>query len=243
MIHPNMATLLGVLCTDAPVSPSACASLLPLAVARSFNAISIDGDTSTNDTVALLANGAAAPSSSCLIPDDATNVDYRAFRDVLTDFAQRLSHLVVRDGEGATKFVAIRVTHAPSEAVARKVANSVAKSPLVKTALYGGDANWGRILCAVGYTEGLAEGDVRPWETSVGFVPTGSKRERGEGELRLLVDGEPMQVDEQRAAELLAEEDLEVWIRLRRENGGEEATVWTCDFSKEYVSINGDYRT
>lgn len=148
MIHPNMATLLGILATDAPISSSFLRPILVHAIDRSFNAISIDGDMSTNDTIAILANGAAGGIS---ISND--SADYYAFRDILTDFAQQLSHLVVRDGEGATKFVRVRVTNAPVFEDAKRIAATVARSPLVKTALFGKDDNWGRILCAVGYTE------------------------------------------------------------------------------------------
>ena len=240
MIHPNMATLLGVVATDAPVAPAALAPLLKHAVDRSFNSITIDGDTSTNDTVALLANGAAGGAT---VPNDAASADYVAFRAVLTDFAAELAQLVVRDGEGATKFVTIRVTEAASEGDARRIASTIAKSPLVKTALYGKDANWGRILCATGYAlisePGAAEAatpSIEPTTTNVSFVPTD-----GTAELKLLVNGEPEAVDEKRAAEILELEDLEILVRLG--TGTAAATYWTCDFSHEYVTINGDYRT
>ena len=142
MIHPNMATLLGIITTDAPISSSALPSLLKYAVDRSFNSITIDGDTSTNDTVALLANGAAGGKE---VSDN--SADYEAFRTVLTDFATELAQLIVRDGEGATKFVTIRVTESADEEAARRVASTIARSPLVKTALYGKDANWYVIRC------------------------------------------------------------------------------------------------
>ena len=238
MIHPNMATLLGILCTDAPVPAALLQSMLTHAVDRSFNAISIDGDTSTNDTVALLANGAAGGT-----PLTSDSEDAKAMQEILTAFTQQLSQLVVRDGEGATKFVRIRVVNSPSFPDAKLIASTIARSPLVKTALYGKDANWGRILCAVGYTSGLSPGTVVPERTSVSFVPhAGANREI----LKLLVDGEPEVVDEQRAGEILAEEDLEILVDLGGGEGGsgvEEASYWTCDFSHEYVTINGDYRT
>ncbi|PKX97074.1 bifunctional ornithine acetyltransferase/N-acetylglutamate synthase [Aspergillus novofumigatus IBT 16806] len=214
MIHPNMATLLGVLCTDAPIDPSALQSLLKHAVSRSFNSISVDGDTSTNDT------------------------------DILTSFAQSLSQLVVRDGEGATKFVTVRVQNSPDYESARLIASTIARSPLVKTALYGRDANWGRILCAIGYTQGVVPGTVVPERTSVSFKPVD-----GSPVLKLLVNGEPEQVDEERASVILQEEDLEIVVDLgggekgEEGLGGEEAVYWFCDFSHEYVTINGDYRT
>ncbi|OXN18791.1 hypothetical protein CDV57_09363 [Aspergillus fumigatus] len=240
MIHPNMATLLGILCTDAPIDPSALQSLLTHAVSRSFNSISVDGDTSTNDTVAILANGAAggAPISS------PASDDYTAMQEILTSFAQSLSQLVVRDGEGATKFVTVRVQNSPDYESARLIASTIARSPLVKTALYGRDANWGRILCAIGYTQGVAPGTVVPERTSVSFKPVD-----GSPVLKLLVNGEPEQVDEERASVILQEEDLEIVVDLgggekgEQGLGGEEAVYWFCDFSHEYVTINGDYRT
>ncbi|KAL2266308.1 hypothetical protein VTJ83DRAFT_5660 [Remersonia thermophila] len=238
MIHPNMATLLGVLATDAPVSSAALPGLLKYAVDRSFNSITIDGDTSTNDTIALLANGAAGGAE--IVPG---TPDYDAFRDVLTEFATELAQLVVRDGEGATKFVTIRVTESASEEAARRIASTIARSPLVKTALYGKDANWGRILCATGYSLISEPGqpindvpEVVPEKTSVSFIPTD-----GTAELKLLVNGEPETVDEARAAEILELEDLEILVRLGQ--GDKQATYWTCDYSHEYITINGDYRT
>ncbi|KKF95488.1 Arginine biosynthesis bifunctional protein ArgJ beta chain [Ceratocystis platani] len=239
MIHPNMATMLGVMTTDAPVAPNLIKPLLRYAADRSFNSITIDGDTSTNDTVAFLANGAAGgPAVSTL-----DSVDYLALRDVVTKFSAELAQLIVRDGEGATKFVTIRVVDATSEAAARTVASTIARSPLVKTALYGKDANWGRILCATGYAlvsePGMPEtavDDIVPEKTSVSFVPTD-----GSAELKLLVNGEPESIDEKRAAEILEAEDLEIRVRLGV--GAAEATYWTCDYSHEYITINGDYRT
>ncbi|KAF2012425.1 Arginine biosynthesis bifunctional protein ArgJ beta chain [Aaosphaeria arxii CBS 175.79] len=232
MIHPNMATLLGIICTDAPIAPAPLQTLLTSAITKSFNSISIDGDTSTNDTVAILANGAAGGSTI----DSAQHPDFNHLQKTLTDFAIDLAKLVVRDGEGATKFVTIRVTNAASYDDAKRVASTIARSPLVKTALYGKDANWGRILCATGYAEGVSS--VVPTETSVSFVPTD-----GSEELKLLVKGEPEQVDETRAGKILEAEDLEILVRLSENESGEEAVYWTCDFSHEYVTINGDYRT
>ncbi|APA07789.1 hypothetical protein sscle_03g025590 [Sclerotinia sclerotiorum 1980 UF-70] len=239
MIHPNMATLLGMIATDAPIAPALLPSLLKNAVDKSFNSISIDGDTSTNDTVAVLANGVAGGKEVT----SESSKDHAAFQKVLTEFAIDLAKLVVRDGEGATKFVTIRVTEAPSEIGARKIASTIARSPLVKTALYGKDANWGRILCATGYSQISEPGEpinkvpeIVPEKTSVSFIPSD-----GSPELKLLVNGEPESVDETRAAEILEHEDLEILINLG--GGKEEAVYWTCDFSHEYVTINGDYRT
>jgi glutamate N-acetyltransferase / amino-acid N-acetyltransferase len=239
MIHPNMATLLGVITTDAPISPECLPGLLLHAVNRSFNSISIDGDTSTNDTVAVLANGAAGGNE---ITSESSE-DYNSFQRTLTDFAADLAKLVVRDGEGATKFVTVRVTESPSLAGARMIASTIARSPLVKTALYGKDANWGRILCATGYAQISEPGmpptevpEIVPEKTSVSFIPSD-----GSPELKLLVNGEPETVNETRAAEILEHEDLEIMVRLG--GGKEEAVYWTCDYSHEYITINGDYRT
>jgi glutamate N-acetyltransferase / amino-acid N-acetyltransferase len=241
MIHPNMATLLGILCTDAPIHAKALKPLLTWAANQSFNAISIDGDTSTNDTLAILANGAAAPAPDTPAIDDVESEDYAAMAKVLTDFTQQLSQLVVRDGEGATKFVQVNVRNASSHNDARLIASTIARSPLVKTALYGKDANWGRILCSIGYTQGLSADAVVPAKTSVSFIPAENSASKDEGVLKLLVGGEPEQVDEERAARLLQDEDLNIEVDLG--TGDEEATYWFCDFSHEYVTINGDYRT
>ena len=261
MIHPNMATLLGILCTDAPISPSTLHPLLASAVDKSFNSISVDGDMSTNDTVALLANGAAGGLEITHTPCSSTSqsLDYTTFLKILTDFAGNLAKLVVRDGEGATKFVTIRVSGSPSYPAAKQIASTIARSPLVKTALFGRDANWGRILCAMGYalvdyshqSQGQEE-IVIPEATSVSFIPA----DVGSGEeLKLLVRGEPEAVDEARAAKILQDEDLEILVRLRdgvsttttaannEQETEEEAVYWTCDLSHEYITINGDYRT
>ncbi|EGY18128.1 hypothetical protein VD0002_g8281 [Verticillium dahliae] len=239
MIHPNMATLLGVVATDAPIAPGVMPSVLKHAVDRSFNSITIDGDTSTNDTVALLANGAAGGQEISSVDSP----DYAAFQTVLSDFSADLAKLIVRDGEGATKFVTIRVVDSASEEAARKVASTIARSPLVKTALYGRDANWGRILCATGYALISEPGQdinevasIVSEKTNVSFVPTD-----GSAELKLLVNGEPETVDEARASEILELEDLEILVKLG--TGDKQATYWTCDYSHEYITINGDYRT
>lgn len=239
MIHPNMATLLGIIATDAPVSPALIPSLLRSAVDSSFNSITIDGDTSTNDTVALLANGAAGGREVV----DEQGPDYAALASAVRSLATDLAQLVVRDGEGATKFVTVQVTESSSEAAARKVASTIARSPLVKTALYGRDANWGRILCATGYSllsepgssasvtaaaDEAANAVVVPEKTSVSFVPTD-----GSAELKLLVNGEPEAVDEARASEILQAEDLHILVRLG--TGEKEAKYWTCDYSHEYM--------
>ena len=239
MIHPNMATLLGILCTDAPISQRALKPLLVAAANGSFNSISIDGDTSTNDTLAILANGAAANPETP--PIELKSPEFDAMQTVLTDFASRLSQLVVRDGEGATKFVEVRVRNARSTHDAQLIASTIARSPLVKTALYGKDANWGRILCAIGYTQGLSPESINPQSTNVSFIPAENSATKDEGVLKLLVDGEPESVDEERAARLLEDEDLIIDVDLGTGKG--EGKYWFCDFSHEYVTINGDYRT
>ena len=147
MIHPNMATMLSTIVTDAAISPGDLALALKRAVDGSFNSISIDGDTSTNDTVLVLANGAAGP------------LVFERFAHALAELCADLAQQIVRDGEGATKFITIRITGAASDDDARRAAKAVANSPLVKTAFYGGDANWGRILCAIGYSGAEVEPD------------------------------------------------------------------------------------
>ena len=234
MIHPNMATLLGILCTDVPIAPSAMHSLLSRAVETSFNSISVDGDTSTNDTLAFLANGAAGGPSI----DTESSPEYAELQQIVISFATDLAKLVVRDGEGATKFVTVRVNGTDSYEFNKRIASGIACSSLVKTALYGKDANWGRILCAIGNSEGPNGGKVVPEETSVSLMPGD-----GSSELKLVVRGEPEAVDEGRAAEILEQGDLEILVRLKDGAAGQEAVFWTCDLSHEYVTINGDYRT
>jgi glutamate N-acetyltransferase/amino-acid N-acetyltransferase len=228
MIHPNMATLLGMIATDAPVSNASLRTALLKAVNTSFNSISIDGDTSTNDTIAILANGAAGG----IGVTDKKDEDYAKFTQVLTETAQDLAKLVVRDGEGATKFVTIHVTGAASKGLAHRVAKSVATSPLVKTALYGKDANWGRIICATGYSNisgqcqpPARENPINPEKTSVSFIPSD-----GSPVLKLLVNGEPEPVDEARAAQILEHEDIEININLGETQNAHDTLYWTCDF-------------
>ena len=238
MIHPNMATLLGIICTDAPLHRASVRTLLKDANRRSFNSISIDGDTSTNDTVAMLANGAAGGTT---IDKRTGPKDYAAFQSILTSFMQSLSQLVVRDGEGATKFVHIRIINSPTGSnpisAGKILARAIANSPLVKTALYGRDANWGRILCALGYAD-VGPGHLVPEQTSVSFVTKDGTH------LPLVIKGEPEAVDEAKAAEILAEEDLQILVDLGFDNPDDEPVdFWTCDLSHEYVTINGDYRT
>ncbi|PSR76295.1 hypothetical protein PHLCEN_2v8527 [Hermanssonia centrifuga] len=234
MIHPNMgppsssspsstgqlhATLLGCILTDAAISPRSLQSALTYAVDRSFNSISVDGDMSTNDTIIVLANGAAAGAEI----DEETDKDaYEVFKEELTSFAADLAQLVVRDGEGATKFVTVSVQGATNYEDAHKIASRISTSALVKTALYGEDANWGRILAATGSIPLSAPLD--PTKVSVSFVPCD-----GTTPLPLLVNGEPEKVDEARASQIVSQEDLEVRVDLGLGNAC--AQYWTCDFS------------
>lgn len=238
------ATLLGLILTDAPVSPKSLQSALTYAVDRSFNSISVDGDMSTNDTIVVLANGAGHDSN---IPnpteiDESTDPQaYTAFRDHLTAFSIDLAKLVVRDGEGATKFVSVCVENAASYADAHRIASTISTSALVKTALYGEDANWGRVLSSTGSTP--LSTPLDPALVSVAFVP--SPTSPNPTPLIVLRNGEPVGVDEARASEILGEEDFEIKVDLGGQGvGGKEAACyWTCDFSYEYVRINGDYRS
>ncbi|KAJ2676627.1 glutamate N-acetyltransferase [Coemansia sp. RSA 1085] len=228
MIHPNMATLLGTVCTDAAITQPLLDKALAYAVARSFNAISIDGDMSTNDTIAVLANGAAGTK---LIDQESS--EYLKFRSELTSFMAELASLVVRDGEGATKFITVEVAGARSFADAKQVASTIATSSLVKAAFYGQDANWGRILCAVGYA-GV------PLDTAK--VCMAIHPGDGSEPLQLVRNGEPLlPVDEVRASEILKQEDMLVRVELGL--GNEDARMYTCDLSHDYVSINADYRS
>lgn len=222
MIHPDMATMLSLIVTDAVITPDLLQEALSHAVDKSFNMTTVDGETSTNDTVLLLANGLAGNEEI----SEAGSLSYEAFSASLTYVATELAKMIARDGEGATKFIEISVRGAPSFAQAKQVAMAIACSPLVKTAIYGEDANWGRVLAAVGYS-GV---EIDPDNVAIWF-----------GDLQLVKGGAPFDVDEERAAEILSERDVTVVIDLGL--GDEEATVWTCDLSHDYVSINAHYRT
>ncbi|KAL9610354.1 MAG: hypothetical protein Q9167_004924 [Letrouitia subvulpina] len=188
MIHPNMATLLGIVCTDAAISPEALHQLLVSSNDVSFNYISVDGDMLTNDTLALLANGEAGGQEILCKPDSpltSQSPDYSTFQTILTDFLIDLAKLIVPDGEGATKFVTIHITGSPTRLAGKHIASAIARSPLVKTALYGKDANWCRILTAMGcslvdspYSERQGEKRIIiPEMTSVSFVPMDGSQE------------------------------------------------------------------
>ncbi|MBZ0304072.1 MAG: bifunctional glutamate N-acetyltransferase/amino-acid acetyltransferase ArgJ [Anaerolineae bacterium] len=226
MIAPNMATMLSVVVTDAQLTPEQTRSALKAAAKISYNCIVVDGDTSTNDTVFLLANGAsgAAPQSE---------TDLAQFQEALDTVCTKLAQDVVRDGEGVTKFITVRVEGAPDDAAARQIANTVAISPLVKTAFYGNDANWGRILMAAGRA-GVPFDQNR---VSLWFAPG----EAFEEPLQLVADGMPLNYSETQATAIISQPS--VGILLNCGAGAGAATVWTCDFSHEYVSINADYRT
>jgi glutamate N-acetyltransferase/amino-acid N-acetyltransferase len=224
MIHPNMATMLAVLTTDAAVAPDVLDGLLRTAVNRSFNRISIDGDTSTNDTILLLANGMSG--TAVTDPDSIAQ-----FGAALNQLCTALAHMIVRDGEGATKFVEIQVTGANSEADAHQIANTIATSPLVKTAFAGSDANWGRLLMAAGRAGvPFDQTKINLW---IGV--------RQADELQLVANGTPTEYQEAQAAAVFAEPEF--IVRLDLGVGEETAVVWTTDLSHDYVSINADYRT
>lgn len=222
MIHPNMATLLCTLTSDARVAPTLAQAALREAVDASLNMVTIDGDTSTNDTALLLCNGAASMRSI----EEASCEAYMAFRAGLTTLLVDLARDITRDGEGATRFVEITVRGARSRSEAKQAAMSVATSSLVKTAIYGRDANWGRILCAVGYS-GIT---FEPARVSLWL-----------GDLELVRAGEPYDTDEARASQILDQSDIAILVDLGQ--GESAVTVWTSDLSHDYVSINAHYRT
>jgi glutamate N-acetyltransferase/amino-acid N-acetyltransferase len=222
MIAPNMATMLAFMSTDAAIAPELLQRSLKRAVDRSFNRITVDGDTSTNDMAVVFANGLAG--NPMLIGE--ADPGFAEFTEALEHLLVRLSKMIVADGEGATKFVEIIVAGASTEADAVKAAKAVASSNLVKTAINGEDANWGRILAAVG-NAGI---DFSPTETEIylGNVPILRKNYR-------------IDFSEEEASRVLHEKELTIRILL---NGGSgTATFWTCDLSKEYVEINANYRT
>ncbi|MGH7646238.1 MAG: bifunctional glutamate N-acetyltransferase/amino-acid acetyltransferase ArgJ [Gemmatimonadales bacterium] len=222
MIHPDLATLLAVLTTDAVAEPATLAPLLRRVADRTFNAISVDGDTSTNDTVLLLANGASGFDPA---RDSAT---WQRFEDAVVHVARALALAVVRDGEGATKVLEIHVTGAATETAAREVGRAVARSSLVKTALFGGDPNWGRVLAAAG-TAGVPLA-----------VDRLSLRAAADGEWLPLADaGATAHPDPAAARAVFAHAAVRLHLDLGL--GRAESIVWTCDLSPDYVRINADY--
>jgi glutamate N-acetyltransferase/amino-acid N-acetyltransferase len=222
MIHPGMATMLSIITTDAQVAPELLHTALKSVADMSFNRISVDGDMSTNDTVLLLASGVAGVTIT-----DSELADFVALlRVVCIDLAKKIA----RDGEGATKLVEIRVTGAAHAQMAHRVADSIACSPLVKTAIHGNDPNWGRVVCAAGYSGAEIDPDTLTLDFGL-----------GDEQIRLVAAGMPLVADLDAASNLLKRED--VFITLDLGLGDAATTVWTCDFSKEYVEVNAHYTT
>jgi len=223
MIHPNMATMLGYVATDAAISQAALEKLIDYAVNRSFNCITVDGDTSTNDSLILMATGQSGISEI-----QADTAAYESLRDAMTEVATLLAQAIVRDGEGATKFMTINVEAGRDVEECRQVAYAIAHSPLIKTAFFASDPNLGRILAAIGYA-GLDRLDVNNMQLYLGDVLVA---EHG---------GRAQAYEEAQGAAVMAEPEILVRVVLNR--GLANATVWTCDFSYDYVKINADYRS
>jgi glutamate N-acetyltransferase/amino-acid N-acetyltransferase len=223
MIHPNMATMLGYVATDAKVAQPLLQALVKHAADRSFNCITIDGDTSTNDSFMLIASGQTGAEIT-----DAESAEFAALRAVVTDVAQTLAQSIVRDGEGATKFMTVQVEGGRDESECKAVGYAIGRSPLVKTAFFASDPNLGRILAAIGYA-GIEDLDV--------------------DKLSLYLDDVLVAKDGGRNPEYREEDGQrvmsksEILIRVVLNRGGVNATVWTCDFSYDYVKINADYRS
>jgi glutamate N-acetyltransferase / amino-acid N-acetyltransferase len=225
MIHPDMATMLAILTTDAAVPVAALDALLRHAVDRSFHRITVDGDTSTNDTVFLLANGASGVTVD-------NEKDSARFQAAVTAVATQLARAIIEDGEGATHFVTLRVSGARTEAEAARIARTIATSPLVKTAFAGGDPNWGRILAAAGRAG--VEIDPDRLALVIDTDPPGTP-------VQLVENGGATHFVEADAAAIFAQERFLVHLDLGL--GEAEAEVWTCDLTHDYVRINADYRT
>lgn len=222
MIHPNMATMLTFLTTDAAVAPDVLKRAVKAAADKSFNMVVVDGDTSTNDSMIVLANGLAE--NEIIVSEE--HPDYPAFFEALLACAQDLAKMIARDGEGATKFLEVNVAGAATWAEAKTAAMAIAKSPLVKTAFFGKDPNWGRVVCAAGYSGAQMEPDKVNLEI---------------GGVRLVENGMNCNVPLESLKDIMEQHDISMKIDLGA--GKEEATVWTCDFSYEYVKINGEYHT
>jgi glutamate N-acetyltransferase/amino-acid N-acetyltransferase len=226
MIAPDMATMLSFVFTDAPIAAPVLQALVKKGADKSFNCVTVDGDTSTSDTLLAFATGAARErgAPTITLPSDRRLAPFRqAFEDLLVDLAQQ----VARDGEGARKFVTVRVTGAKGDSSARRIAMSIANSPLVKTAVAGEDANWGRVVMAVGKAGEPAERD----RLAIWF-----------GDIRVAVKGaRDPNYDEARTSAYMKGD--EILIRVDLGLGRGEATAWTCDLTKAYVEINGDYRS
>ncbi|HOM93154.1 MAG TPA: bifunctional glutamate N-acetyltransferase/amino-acid acetyltransferase ArgJ [Rectinema sp.] len=225
MIHPNMATMLCFITTDCAIAEPLLKKALKEVVRVSFNRVSVDGDTSTNDMVVILANGKA---NNAYIDKEDDN--YSDFRDALEFVCVELAKMVARDGEGATRLIECTVGGAVSEEQAESLAKGIITSSLVKTAMFGADANWGRILCAMGYTRS----DFDPDKADISF-------ESPRGYIEVCKGGAPLPFSEERAKKILNNQEVEIIVDLHL--GEAEVTAWGCDLSYEYVRINGDYRT
>lgn len=226
MIAPDMATMLSFVVTDADIAPAALQALLSAGVGPTFNSVTVDSDTSTSDTLMLFATGAAAADGQPAI-SDAADARLDAFRVALNDLLRDLALQVVRDGEGARKMVEVTVEGAENDAAAKRIALSIANSPLVKTAVAGEDANWGRVVMAVGKSGEMAERD----RLAIWF-----------GDVRVAVEGErDPTYSEAAATAVMKAEDITIRVDIGLGSG--RATVYTCDLTKEYVEINGDYRS
>lgn len=225
MIHPNMATMLSFITTDCAIDQRLLQKALSASVRRSYNRVSVDGDTSTNDMVVILANG-MAENPIITSADD----DYQEFYEALDWLNIQMARAIARDGEGATKLIECVVEGASDEEKAEQLAKGVICSSLVKTAFFGADANWGRILCALGYTRN----DFDPEKVDVSF-------ESASGYISVCKNGAPLPFNEEKAKKILSYQEVTVYVDLHE--GDAQATAWGCDLSYEYVRINGDYRT
>ncbi|MBQ8526447.1 MAG: bifunctional glutamate N-acetyltransferase/amino-acid acetyltransferase ArgJ [Clostridia bacterium] len=225
MIHPNMATMLVFITTDCAISPEMLQKALSRDIANTFNMVSIDGDTSTNDMVSIMANGMAGNSII-----DAEGEAFDTFMKALNTVCTYLCKCIAADGEGATKMLECSVTGAGSEATAKTVAKSVICSSLVKAAMFGADANWGRILCAIGYSGAKVDVD----KIDVSF-------KSAKGEIPVCKNGAGIDFSEEIAKKILLED--EIYINIALNSGDYNATAWGCDLTYDYVKINGDYRT
>ena len=222
MIHPNMSTMLGFVLSDAAIDTVLLQKALKDAIGDSFNMISVDGDTSTNDMVAVLANGMA---NNTVITDEQSEA-YQAFANALKQICIDLAKQIVADGEGATRMFEVKVKNALTETDAKTIARAVTSSSLVKAAIYGRDANWGRIACAAGYSGAVFNPDLMDI-----YV----------GNLQVAQSGQGLTFDEDKALEILSKDYVEVLIDLHE--GDEQAVAWGCDLTHDYVSINADYRS
>lgn len=225
MIHPNMATMLVFVTTDANIAPALLQRALREDVQTSFNMVSIDGDTSTNDMVCVLANGAAGNDE---IKDQTP--EYETFCRALNAVTVKLCRMIAGDGEGATRLLECKVTGADAPETAKTVAKSVICSSLFKAAMFGADANWGRVLCAIGYSGAAV--DVTKIDVSFRSAA---------GEIAVCKNGAGIDFSEEKAKQILLEKEIEVLVALN--SGDASATAWGCDLTYDYVKINGDYRT